>query len=360
MYCSNCGKEISEESVFCKYCGKPQGEVSGKADYSAAPKRPQISINYKKVALIVCPIAVFAALVIVGIVLFRLYIRVPSVSSTEFTDVCDAMGAREVYTTEIVNNGYYLEEQIGPLYENNLEEGFYITVDDQFLNASEEYGYLMRIGLPGLAGLGNSDIEEISYFAISDTNTSDLGQMINGLANFSDADDVQFDILNAAQITLSDSERAEAFMDSLSYWLNMVGVDTDDLRFWEFKTGKTSGILRLHLDLSDVVQEYYLNSDSIELLQDSVDEDYFDRMEDTFADLDGSVNIFVCVKDNNIVIAVSITCNEDADLMSDFCSGLNTADLTGFRTNKRVAESIADTCDRWLYYSLAEYIWYGG
>ena len=66
------------------------------------------------------------------------------------------------------------------------------------------------------------------------------------------------------------------------------------------------------------------------------------------------------VKDNNIVIAVSITCNEDADLMSDFCSGLNTADLTGFRTNKRVAESIADTCDRWLYYSLAEYIWYGG
>ena len=352
MYCSNCGKEISEGSVFCKYCGTPQGEVSGKADYSAAPKKPQININYKKVALIAGPIAVVAALVIVGIVLFRLYIHVPSVSSAEFDDVCDAIGARKIYTTELVNNGYYLKEQIGNLYANNLEEGFYITVDERYLNTSEEYGYLMRSGLPGLAGLGSEGIDEISYLAIADNNVMNI---INDPSFPTNLENVQFDILNAAQITLKSSDRAESFMDSLSYWLNMIGVNTDDCRFWEYRSGSNLGMMKLHLDFEDFYESFYNNCENLDALREVMGDD-FEIIDNDFRNIDGSINILVFVNNENIVVAVSIACNEDSLLMSDFCSAIGTSDVSGFASNDRVTEGVASVGGRYFYLFLRNYI----
>ena len=41
-YCVNCGKIISEEAEFCKYCGAPQ---SKEARITSSQRKPLLSVN---------------------------------------------------------------------------------------------------------------------------------------------------------------------------------------------------------------------------------------------------------------------------------------------------------------------------
>jgi predicted RNA-binding Zn-ribbon protein involved in translation (DUF1610 family) len=83
-YCTNCGKELEAEAVFCPKCGKKQGETKANAR--------------KRIPKLLFPIAGIA--VIIGIVLIIALVVVPSVKydkATELLDSGDYAGAATAF-----------------------------------------------------------------------------------------------------------------------------------------------------------------------------------------------------------------------------------------------------------------------
>ena len=358
MFCSKCGKELPEGSKFCNKCGASLVPLSGKNEVkettvsvASSPRTITLpNINYRKMMPFVIIGAVLIALIIIAVVLLKAFVFIPSVSSDDFVNACESMNAHRM----IVSADSYLEREFDNQVSNNLEDGFYMTMNRQFLETDlDTAGLTVNRGWE-MIGLRSDDIEEISFFVKSDVSSYELGLMMNEIGSINNIGNARFELLGSAQITMSESGCAEDLIDGLSYWLGYVGIDTDDLSFLEYRDGKNSGMIKLHIGFPDLIKAFYNDSYTYELLSNEWNN--FEDLKNSLSSLGGSIDVVIYVKGNNIIVVASIAVNKDPTLIRDFCSYLDIGDPTRLRTSRAVADGLVSTCDRFYPMYFTQYI----
>ena len=187
MFCSKCGKELPEGSKFCNKCGASLVPLSGKNEVkettvsvASSPRTITLpNINYRKMMPFVIIGAVLIALIIIAVVLLKAFVFIPSVSSDDFVNACESMNAHRM----IVSADSYLEREFDNQVSNNLEDGFYMTMNRQFLETDlDTAGLTVNRGWE-MIGLRSDDIEEMSFFVKSDVNSYELELMMNEIGS---------------------------------------------------------------------------------------------------------------------------------------------------------------------------------
>jgi len=347
MFCSKCGKELPEGSKFCNKCGAslvPSSDNKKETTASTVSSPRTITlpnINYRKVMPFVIIGAALIALIIIAVVLLKAFVFIPSVSSDDFVEACESMNAHRM----IVSSDSYLESEFENQISSNLEDGFYMTMNRQFLETDLDTAEITENRGWDLIGLRSDDIESISFYVRSDEDPYELGMMMDELITGNDVSNARFELLSAVQITMSESGRTEDFIDGLSYWLNFAGIDTDDLSVLEYRNGKNAGMIKIHIGITDLLEAFYRDSYTYELISDL---DAFSDIQDEVEDLTGEINLAIYAKGDNIIVVVGMALNEEPALLSDFCSELGIGDPSRLNTDSDVAEGVVATCDRFF------------
>ena len=136
--------------------------------------------------------------------------------------------------------------------------------------------------------------------------------------------------------------------------MGYVGIDTDDLSFLEYRDGKNSGMIKLHIGFPDLIKAFYNDSYTYELLSNEWNN--FEDLKNSLSSLSGSIDVVIYVNGNNIIVVASIAVNKDPTLIRDFCSYLDIGDPTRLRTSRAVADGLVSTCDRFYPMYFTQYI----
>lgn len=106
MYCRNCGKEISDKSRYCRFCGSPQNTVNGKIKNKPSKNTAAVQIA-----------AVLAAMVLTALCVFLLlyFIRRPETKS-KLSQETLPQEAKDEPWREALTEDFLLPAQYGELW----------------------------------------------------------------------------------------------------------------------------------------------------------------------------------------------------------------------------------------------------
>lgn len=269
--------------------------------------------------------------------------KVKSISGDDFRAACDSLGASEVDP----------EDNTSDLEEDELEDGFYMVMDSDYIEEHMGDVNYMTSELSTF-GVGTTDIEQIieaddveemTVYGRADQNIDDIDSP-------EDIGDLTINAVIAAQITLNDADKSEDIMEGLADAFDEYGIDVEDLSSDEYYVGKNEGYLKINVSVEDLVAAF-TESDIYDIITSMSDD--FD-VDDYTEDMTGSASIAFYVKGENVILVLNLNINEDPSFCNDFCSELGVADPSKLPSNTMLAESICDYLDDTLGSMLTGYM----
>lgn len=257
--------------------------------------------------------------------------KVKKVTGADFVAACEKMGAEEV--------DY---EDMNEVEESDLEDGVYSVLDsDDIEDLYEDYESssssssmsMYSISAPDVESIVDADdLEEMTIFAKMDQNFDDI----------SDPDEIENLDVNGVvgiQMTLTDSDMVEDFMDGIADSLDEYGIDVEDLSSDEYYVGKNEAYLRISVSAEDLVAAF-LESDTYGYLE-MMDLD----IEDALESLTGDLAVATYINGENVVVLIGMGINNTTEYLDEFCGDLGLSSPSKLPSNPEIAESICDTID---------------
>lgn len=257
--------------------------------------------------------------------------KVKKVTGADFVAACEKMGAEEV--------DY---EDMNEVEESDLEDGVYCVLDsDDIADLYEDYESssssssmsMYSISAPDVESIVDADdLEEMTVFAKMDQNFDDI----------SDPDDIENLDVNGVvgiQMTLTDSDMVEDFMDGIADSLDEYGIDVEALSSDEYYVGKNEAYLRISVSAEDLVAAF-LESETYGYLE-MMDLD----IEDALESLTGDLAVATYINGENVVVLIGMGINNTTEYLDEFCGDLGLSSPSKLPSNPEIAESICDTID---------------
>lgn len=257
--------------------------------------------------------------------------KVKKVTGADFVAACEKMGAEEV--------DY---EDMNEVEESDLEDGVYSVLDsDDIADLYEDYESssssssmsTYSISAPDVESIVDADdLEEMTVFAKMDQNFDDI----------SDPDDIENLDVNGVvgiQMTLTDSDMVEDFMDGIADSLDEYGIDVEALSSDEYYVGKNEAYLRISVSAEDLVAAF-LDSETYGYLE-MMDLD----IEDALGSLTGDLAVATYINGENVVVLIGMGINNTTEYLDEFCGDLGLSSPSKLPSNPEIAESICDTID---------------
>ena len=257
--------------------------------------------------------------------------KVKKVTGADFVAACEKIGAEEV--------DY---EDMNEVEESDLEDGIYCVLDsDDIADLYEDYESSSSSSSMGMYSLSAPDVEsivdaddleEMTVFAKMDQNIDDI----------SDPDDIEDLDVNGVvgiQMTLTDSDMVEDFMDGIADSLDEYGIDVEDLSSDEYYVGKNEAYLRISVSAEDLVAAF-LDSDTYGYLE-MMDLD----IEDALGSLTGDLAVATYINGENVVVLIGVGVNNTTEYLDEFCGDLGLSSPSKLPSNPEIAESICNTID---------------
>ena len=257
--------------------------------------------------------------------------KVKKVTGADFVAACEKIGAEEV--------DY---EDMNEVEESDLEDGVYSVLDsDDIEDLYEDYESssssssmgMYSVSVPDVESIVDADdLEEMTVFAKMDQNMDDI----------SDPDDIENLDVNGVvgiQMTLTDSDMVEDFMDGIADSLDEYGIDVEDLSSDEYYVGKNEAYLRISVSAEDLVAAF-LDSDTYGYLE-MMDID----IEDALESLTGDLAVATYINGENVVVLIGMGINNTTEYLDEFCADLGLSSPSKLPSNPEIAESICDTID---------------
>ena len=257
--------------------------------------------------------------------------KVKKVTGADFVAACEKIGAEEV--------DY---EDMNEVEESDLEDGIYCVLDsDDIADLYEDYESSSSSSSMGMYSLSAPDVEsiveaddleEMTIFAKMDQNIDDI----------SDPDDIEDLDVNGVvgiQMTLTDSDMVEDFMDGIADSLDEYGIDVEDLSSDEYYVGKNEAYLRISVSAEDLVAAF-LDSDTYGYLE-MMDLD----IEDALGSLTGDLAVATYINGENVVVLIGVGVNNTTEYLDEFCGDLGLSSPSKLPSNPEIAESICNTID---------------
>lgn len=256
--------------------------------------------------------------------------KVKKVTGADFVAACEKIGAGEV--------DY---EGMNEVEESDLEDGVYCVLDsddiedlyEDYESSSSSSSMGMSVSVPDVESIVDADdLEEMTVFAKMDQNMDDI----------SDPDDIENLDVNGVvgiQMTLTDSDMVEDFMDGIADSLDEYGIDVEDLSSDEYYVGKNEAYLRISVSAEDLVAAF-LESDTYGYLE-MMDLD----IEDALGSLTGDLAVATYINGENVVVLIGMGINNTTEYLDEFCGDLGLSSPSKLPSNPEIAESICDTID---------------
>lgn len=120
MYCTKCGKQISDDSQFCCYCGARQTPIVNNTTINTSNKKTKIKIPFKNKKIIIGIIAVVLACMIFGSI-----VKGRSIENTIdlFMEAINDMDAEKMIDTMSENHVNYLINKTSGGRAEYIKEG---------------------------------------------------------------------------------------------------------------------------------------------------------------------------------------------------------------------------------------------
>ena len=258
--------------------------------------------------------------------------KTATITTEEFVKVCDkTLGFEELDVDEMYSEN-----------PNILEDGFYVTFDEDIKDNSAKV--VIPLGLYVLEDLYIPD--EIVSVAVAGKFCS-LNDPIQG------PEDLKCDCAYAIQITLKDDIKANDYMERVEALLDEYGVDASELSAEEYYSSSKEGYLKLHLDLSDVI-DCVLDDDEFENAING--NPAAGEVVDDLRAISGDAYASLEINGANILIVAGICVNNEAKCFNEFADAFgvenNPADLPA---NSDLADALVDTArEVVLYYEGAK------
>ncbi len=227
-------------------------------------------------------------------------------------------------------------DDIYSIEEDDIEDGIFMFIEEDDLDDDykQDLDYIFKqIDLDDV--IETDDIVSVSVAAKVTGYDS-----LYDIEEAGDIEDAELEGFYAIQITLTDDDKAEDFMDFVSDSLDMVDVDTDDMTSKEYYSSTSEGYVRFHLNIEDLAKLILENDDFQDLL-DEADED--GEIEDMLGALSGEAMVTLEINGSDIVCVVGFGLNSDASSFSDFVKALGISDPSKLPMNDKIAEAIVDT-----------------
>lgn len=256
--------------------------------------------------------------------------KVKKITIDDFVDACEAMGAEEVDYDEFED-----------LDDDAIEDGVYTIMDsDDIADAYEQYennntADMYNIDVPEPI-IDAEDIEQAAVYVQMTQNTDDI-------SGIEDIDDLDVDMILAAQMTLTDANMAEDYINGIADCLDeYTGIDVEDLSADEYYLGKNEGYLKVHVTVEDVVAAFY-DSNIYGILQSFGSE--MGDLEEVLDALSGDIAVATYVNGENVVLVMGVSIGHEPQLLDDFCSELTIDNPVTVDANPDVASGIMDYVD---------------
>lgn len=125
MYCTKCGKEISDDSKFCCYCGseqRPMVDMTAKPEVKPRKQKPKINIDFKNKKVMIGIITI--AIILVCIVI-RPMVKERSIENTIdlLMEAFNEMDAEKMLDTMSEDQVNYLIKNTSGGREEYIKEG---------------------------------------------------------------------------------------------------------------------------------------------------------------------------------------------------------------------------------------------
>ncbi len=257
--------------------------------------------------------------------------KVKKVTGADFVAACEKIGAEEV--------DY---EDMNEVEESDLEDGVYSVLDsDDIADLYEDYESsassssmgTYSVSVPDVESIVEADdLEEMTIFAKMDQNFDDI----------SDPEDIENLDVNGVvgiQMTLTDADMVEDFMDGIADSLDEYGIDVEDLSSDEYYVGKNEAYLRISVSAEDLVAAF-LESETYGYLE-MMDLD----IEDALGSLTGDLAVATYINGENVVVLIGMGINNTTEYLDEFCGDLGLSSPSKLPSNPEIAESICDTID---------------
>lgn len=200
-------------------------------------------------------------------------------------------------------------------------------------------------------------------FEAEDIISGALYYRIVGANDIVDVDDVQdlagleVDALCAAQLTLSE-DKSEDIFEFYADILDTIDINIDDLSDEEFFVDKSTGTLRLNIDIKDLADRVP-DLNMIQVLLSFLDQEASDIINELVDNASGNVCLLAYVDGDTIVIAFAVGYGNAPELIDTFCSDLGLSTPTEVEANEDFADSLMDYVDTKLMDELGPILsWY--
>ena len=257
--------------------------------------------------------------------------KVKKVTGADFVAACEKIGAEEV--------DY---EDMNEVEESDLEDGIYCVLDsDDIADLYEDYESSSSSSSMGMYSLSAPDVESIVDADDLEEMTvfSKIDQNIDDISDPDEIEDLDVNGVVGIQMTLTDSDMVEDFMDGIADSLDEYGIDVEDLSSDEYYVGKNEAYLRISVSAEDLVAAF-LDSDTYGYLE-MMDLD----IEDSLESLTGDLAVATYINGENVVVLIGVGVNNTTEYLDEFCGDLGLSSPSKLPSNPEIAESICNTID---------------
>ena len=259
--------------------------------------------------------------------------KVKSITGDDFRDAFEELGAEEVDP-----------EDAEDFDDDDMEDGIYVVMDSDYLEENlENNDVSSSLGMYGISVpdsiIDPEDIEEATCYFRMVENSDDISSL-------DDIEDLNADMVLAMQITLSDADLAEDFMDGIADSLDdYCGIDVGDLSSAEYYSGKNQGYVKVHFTVEQLVEAFY-DSDIYDVLTSYAGaSDDLDDVIDALDGMSGDIAVATYVNGENVVVIIAASINQDAEFADEFCSTLGVDNPVDVAANPEIAQGTMDYID---------------